>query len=49
MAGELGEEKLRNLFANLTTATMRGAGHMIHHERPAETAALLESFLSKPV
>jgi pimeloyl-ACP methyl ester carboxylesterase len=45
MAGELGEDHLRSLFANLTTATIRGAGHMIHHERPEETAALLENFL----
>ena len=45
MAGEIGEERLRGLFANLTTATIRGAGHMIHHERPEETAALLEEFL----
>jgi pimeloyl-ACP methyl ester carboxylesterase len=49
MAGELGEERLRGLFANLTTTTIRGAGHMIHHERPEETAALLEGFLSQPV
>ena len=45
MAGELGEDHLHSLFANLTTATIRGAGHMIHHERPEETAALLENFL----
>ena len=44
MAGELGEDHLHSLFANLTTATIRGAGHMIHHERPEETAALLENF-----
>ncbi len=45
MADELGEERLRGVFANLTTVTMRGAGHMVHHERPEETAALLDSFL----
>jgi pimeloyl-ACP methyl ester carboxylesterase len=48
MAGELGEEQLRSLFTNLTTATIHGAGHMIHHERPEETAALLERFLESP-
>jgi pimeloyl-ACP methyl ester carboxylesterase len=48
MAGELGEQHLRSLFANLTTATIHGAGHMIHHECPAETAALLERFLVRP-
>jgi len=49
MAGELAEERLRGLFANLTTQIIRGAGHMIHHERPAETAALLAGFLSQPI
>jgi pimeloyl-ACP methyl ester carboxylesterase len=29
-------------------ATIRGAGHMIHHECPEETAALLERFLARP-
>jgi pimeloyl-ACP methyl ester carboxylesterase len=46
MAGELGAEQLRSLFANLTMEMIRGAGHMIHHERPEETAALLERFLA---
>lgn len=45
MAGEIAEERLRGLFANLTTQTMLGAGHMVHHERPEETAALLDNFL----
>jgi pimeloyl-ACP methyl ester carboxylesterase len=45
MAGEIEEERLRAVFANLTTAMIRGAGHMIHHERPQETAALLADFL----
>jgi pimeloyl-ACP methyl ester carboxylesterase len=45
LAGEIEEDRLRGLFANVTTAMMRGAGHMIHHERPEETAALLEDFL----
>ena len=43
--GELGQDHLRSLFAKSTTATIRGAGHMIHHERPEETAAPLEHFL----
>jgi pimeloyl-ACP methyl ester carboxylesterase len=45
MAGEIEEERLRAIFANVTIATMRGAGHMIHHERPEETAELLTRFL----
>ena len=47
MAGELGGDQLRSLFANLTLETIRGAGHMIHHERPEETAGLLERFLAR--
>jgi pimeloyl-ACP methyl ester carboxylesterase len=45
MAGEIAEDRLRALFATVTINTIRGAGHMIHHERPEETAALLEGFL----
>ena len=45
MAGEIVEDRLRALFAAVTIKTIRGAGHMIHHERPEETAALLEEFL----
>jgi pimeloyl-ACP methyl ester carboxylesterase len=45
MAGEISEDRLHALFGTVTTATIRGAGHMIHHERPEETAALLEEFL----
>jgi pimeloyl-ACP methyl ester carboxylesterase len=45
MGEEIEEQRLRAIFQNLTTATMRGAGHMIHHERPEETAQLLTRFL----
>jgi pimeloyl-ACP methyl ester carboxylesterase len=45
MADEIEEDRLRAVFANLTIATIRGAGHMIHHERPEETAAVLARFL----
>jgi pimeloyl-ACP methyl ester carboxylesterase len=45
MGDEIKEERLRAQFANLTLEMMRGAGHMIHHERPEETAALLDRFL----
>jgi pimeloyl-ACP methyl ester carboxylesterase len=45
MAGELAAERLRALLPNAAMATIQGAGHMIHHERPAETAALIERFL----
>jgi len=48
MGDEIAEERLRALFANVTTATIRGAGHMIHHERPDETATLLDAFLGSP-
>jgi len=45
MAGEIADDRLHSLAANLTIATIRDAGHMIHHERPEETAALLDDFL----
>jgi pimeloyl-ACP methyl ester carboxylesterase len=45
MGDEIQEERLRTQFANLTLAMIRGAGHMIHHERPEETATLLDRFL----
>jgi pimeloyl-ACP methyl ester carboxylesterase len=45
MADEIHEERLRALFPDVTLATMRGAGHMVHHERPEEVAALLTQFL----
>jgi pimeloyl-ACP methyl ester carboxylesterase len=45
MAGEISEERLQALFQNVSTKLIRGAGHMIHHERPEEVAALLEEFL----
>lgn len=46
IADEIAADRLRTLFSNVTTAMIRGAGHMIHHERPDETAALLEAFLT---
>jgi pimeloyl-ACP methyl ester carboxylesterase len=48
--GRLGEdskgERLHGLFSNLALATVADAGHMMHHERPAQVARLIESFLS---
>ena len=49
MAGELGEDHLHSLFANLTTATIRGAGHMIHHERLEETAVPRRKIPPQPI
>jgi pimeloyl-ACP methyl ester carboxylesterase len=48
MAGEIAEDHLRATLPSATTALVRGAGHMIHHERPDETAALIEGFLARP-
>jgi pimeloyl-ACP methyl ester carboxylesterase len=48
--GRLGEdakrERLQELFRDLRMATVADAGHMMHHERPAEVARLIESFLA---
>jgi pimeloyl-ACP methyl ester carboxylesterase len=48
MSGESGEQQLRALIRNGTFATVGGAGHMMHHERPEELAALIERFLDLP-
>ncbi|HEY5756287.1 MAG TPA: alpha/beta hydrolase [Steroidobacter sp.] len=45
MGDELAETRLRSIYRNLTFATVNDAGHMMHHERPDEVAALIEEFL----
>ncbi len=35
----------RSAFANLQHVTVRDAGHMLHHDQPAEVARLVEDFL----
>lgn len=45
MGEELAESKLRSIYRELTFATVNDAGHMMHHERPDEVAALIEEFL----
>jgi pimeloyl-ACP methyl ester carboxylesterase len=45
MSEELAEARLRSIYRNLTFATINDAGHMMHHERPDEVAALIEEFL----
>lgn len=45
VSDEIAAERLRALFHDITTAMIPGAGHMVHHERPAEIAALIEGFL----
>lgn len=47
MASEMAPERLRELFRTLTSATIPGAGHMVHHEQPEAVAALLERFLTQ--
>jgi pimeloyl-ACP methyl ester carboxylesterase len=36
----------RAAFANLRYVTVRGAGHMLHHDQPEAVAALIEDFLA---
>jgi pimeloyl-ACP methyl ester carboxylesterase len=36
----------RNSFPNLAHATLRDAGHMLHHDQPEEVARLIEAFLA---
>jgi pimeloyl-ACP methyl ester carboxylesterase len=45
MSDELAEARLHSIYRNLTFATINDAGHMMHHERPDEVAALIEEFL----
>lgn len=45
MGEELEEYKLRALFHTGVFATINDAGHMMHHERPEEVAAVIEEFL----
>jgi pimeloyl-ACP methyl ester carboxylesterase len=45
VADEIDEQRLRALFRDVTTARLRGVGHMVHHEKPEEVAALLARFL----
>jgi pimeloyl-ACP methyl ester carboxylesterase len=45
MGEELAESKLRSIYRNLTLVSVNDAGHMMHHERPDEVAALIEDFL----
>jgi pimeloyl-ACP methyl ester carboxylesterase len=48
MGDVLDEARLRELFRRSTFATVKDAGHMLHHEQPAQVAALIEEFLEEP-
>jgi pimeloyl-ACP methyl ester carboxylesterase len=41
MAEELTPQKLTTLFRDVRIETLAGAGHMLHHEQPAQVAELL--------
>jgi pimeloyl-ACP methyl ester carboxylesterase len=41
------EAYFRDLYPDLRIATLEDAGHMMHHERPEEVAALIEAFLAE--
>jgi pimeloyl-ACP methyl ester carboxylesterase len=45
MAQEMGDARLREIFRDVTPATIADAGHMMHHERPEELAAVIAAFL----
>ena len=47
--GEAQHAERRAAFRILRYATVRDAGHMIHHDRPEEVARLIETFLLDPV
>ena len=41
-------ERLRSV-PNLTQGTVSDAGHMLHHDQPAQVAGLMENFLHTPI
>jgi pimeloyl-ACP methyl ester carboxylesterase len=45
MSDDIDEQRLRTLFRHGRFATVEDAGHMVHHERPEQVAALIEAFL----
>jgi pimeloyl-ACP methyl ester carboxylesterase len=49
MGDVLDEARLRQLFRRGTFATVKDAGHMLHHEQPEQLAALIETFLDEPL
>jgi pimeloyl-ACP methyl ester carboxylesterase len=38
-------DERKRCFAHLTTRTLPGAGHMLHHDQPEQLAAMVEEFL----
>ncbi len=44
MDGEIAPEKLQSIFRDVSTITIPGAGHMMHHEQPTAVAELIETF-----
>jgi pimeloyl-ACP methyl ester carboxylesterase len=38
----------RAAFRSLRYVTVQGAGHMLHHDQPAQVARIIEEFLGSP-
>jgi pimeloyl-ACP methyl ester carboxylesterase len=47
MGDVLDETRLRALFRRGTFASVKDAGHMLHHEQPEQVATLIEEFLEE--
>jgi len=45
MGDDISERRLGTIFRHGRFATIADAGHMLHHERPQQVAALIEAFL----
>ena len=45
MGDDISERRLGTIFRHGHFATIADAGHMLHHERPQQVAALIEAFL----
>jgi pimeloyl-ACP methyl ester carboxylesterase len=46
LGADASDEKLHSLIENLSLVTIAGAGHMMHHEKPAEVARAIADFLA---
>ena len=44
--GEAGMAERHACFQSSRTGVVEGAGHMLHFDKPAQTAALIEDFLT---
>lgn len=42
------QERIRTVFPNADMTVLTGVGHLVHYEKPIETAAAIREFVSRP-